>query len=811
MGKRLSPRTGRRPAGHPLVAPLEPRWLMCAQHSDIALAVPGDIGFYPAVEQATPSAGPVGNAVTGDGIIAAGAPLGSLPLLSSNPSAVAKLYLDFDGDTTTRWGAYSPGTTPAFDADGDAGTFSSTELAAIEEIWARVAEKYSPFNLDVTTADPGNRNDFQTLRVVIGGDGSWFGPGAGGVAYVGGFINTASNTVFVFPSNLGNSAKAAAEAAAHESGHGFGLQHQGLWTNGVLTAEYHPGADGAAPIMGMSYASPRGQWWLGTPSTSATARQDDLAVLSNTSTNRFGYRADDTGNTGVAARPLSVTGAAISGAGVIEQTSDVDVFWLSTGAGEVNLRVEPVLGGMLDARITLHDASGGLVALADNGLSEAVTVNVPAGTYYLSVASHGVYGDIGQYTVSGSIVAAPKVIETPTELGAWAVSSRQINVYWRDNSASETAMELQRSSDGGASWSTVAVLSADSASYSDTAVSGGTSYAYRVRAYNATGSSAYCNPMLVTTRPDAPAALTAEAASPTQIDLGWADVSGEAGYRVERWVDGAGWVAVGLVPADATNFQSSHLSGGAVHYHRVVATSEAGDSAASQVVAAATPAAPRATARFAGNDYATKGTWQGVLGSEGYVIPGLAPSLPSVVSFDVVGATALSSGPTSDPRAVQMPGSPGARWASAWSGTGRMSFDFGFADGASHRLSMYLVDSQRSGHALHIEVIDVNTGRVLVQQPLSGFEEGRYLAWDVSGAVRIRVSALGPVNPAVAAFFIDPLPSAAPAGTIPAPSLAPAVAGSPRPPAANLFSYTRVLDWYRQQVRLRRWSVLTPE
>ena len=40
------------------------------------------------------------------------------------PGAAATLYLDFDGDVTSSWGSYHPGTTPAFDQDGDPTTVS---------------------------------------------------------------------------------------------------------------------------------------------------------------------------------------------------------------------------------------------------------------------------------------------------------------------------------------------------------------------------------------------------------------------------------------------------------------------------------------------------------------------------------------------------------------------------------------------------------------------------------------------------------------------------------------------------------------
>ena len=180
--------------------------------------------------------------------------------------------------------SYNVTATPAYSTDSDTANFSDSELVNIQQIWARVAEKYSPFNIDVTTINPGSLADKVALQVVIGGNGSWAGGTYGGLAYVGSFYSYNANTVWVFEDNLGNgNAKYVAEAAAHEAGHTFGLRHQSLYdANGVKTQEYYQGTSAIAPIMGNSYYGARGLWYYGT-STSATTYQDDMAILTNTS------------------------------------------------------------------------------------------------------------------------------------------------------------------------------------------------------------------------------------------------------------------------------------------------------------------------------------------------------------------------------------------------------------------------------------------------------------------------------------------------------------------------------------------------
>lgn len=73
-------------------------------------------------------------------------------------------------------------TSPPYDTDGNPGSFSTAELSDIVAIWRSVSEDYSPFLVDVTTISQSSNNPALYTRVLIGGDGAWYGA-AGGVAY----------------------------------------------------------------------------------------------------------------------------------------------------------------------------------------------------------------------------------------------------------------------------------------------------------------------------------------------------------------------------------------------------------------------------------------------------------------------------------------------------------------------------------------------------------------------------------------------------------------------------------------------------
>ena len=115
--------------------------------------------------------------------------------------------------------------------------------------------------------------------------------------------------------------------------------------------------------MGNSYSAQRGIWWNGTSDVSSTTIQDDMAVISN-STNNFGYRAQDHGQSRATANSLSVSGLAISGSGIISKTTDTDYFTFTTGAGTVTLHVNVAqFGPTLHAKAQLFDSSGNLIAM----------------------------------------------------------------------------------------------------------------------------------------------------------------------------------------------------------------------------------------------------------------------------------------------------------------------------------------------------------------------------------------------------------------------------------------------------------------
>ncbi|MFN9721335.1 MAG: hypothetical protein ACK58L_21765 [Planctomycetota bacterium] len=388
------------------------------------------------------------------------APLTNLPLLNSKPGAPVSVILKVDGytDNDPGWIAFrnrgsGPIVTPAFDLDNDPLTFNAEELRQIEEMWYRVAEDFSPFNINVTTVAPPVLNDFEHVMVVIGGDNDW-APSAGGWGAVDGFSSGGANTNYVF-SKLFSNPHQIASASSHETGHTMGLRHQSTYdSNGNKIDEYNPGNANWAPLMGVGYSAVRDTWWNGPNSTSSTTLQDDMATLTRPANKTIALRTDDYGNTFATAFQVPITGPVLTRTGVLESNGDIDMFRVETDAGPVSFSVEGLdlrkiysqntitPGTNANLILRLYSENGTLIAEDSpaNSLSASVSATVTSGVYYVAVTHDVQYGSIGQYTLTGNIIPLPVV---PTMIGPSGTLANALPVFQWTIAGNAASYELQ--------------------------------------------------------------------------------------------------------------------------------------------------------------------------------------------------------------------------------------------------------------------------------------------------------------------------------------------------------------------------------
>ena len=359
------------------------------------------------------------------------------PVFHSNPGAPATLYLDFVGSPAFDWGgtrAHGAGSNdapiPAFTMDADANNFSQAEIDAIANIFGIVSEKFSPFNLDVTTQDPGNRTHGVTITDIIGGSqNDWYKKPNGGVSEIGSFTNTnLVPDIFAWTGDLNWSTPgkitfstdfAGGNTIPHEAGHAFGLSHQRTPAGaGLPLNEYYDGDATRSPIMGGSAngdnTAKRGMWWLTNMEPgqqSPDPIQDDLSVIANAN-NGFGYHADDWSYGHYFTMPVAADGSLGPVNGLIENTADVDPFRFqaigTTGTFKITSIFSAAGGGMLQPSGRLVDASTLQpipFSIVVNGTTATISSAslVPGHDYYVEARSFGGYSDIGEYFVSGNL------------------------------------------------------------------------------------------------------------------------------------------------------------------------------------------------------------------------------------------------------------------------------------------------------------------------------------------------------------------------------------------------------------------------
>jgi len=132
--------------------------------------------------------------------------------------------------------------------------------------------------------------------------------------------------------------------------------------------------------------------------------------------------------------------------------------------------------------------------------SYSVANSAPHRYYRLTISANGgsPLTQLSEWRLFGVGSGTTPMPAAPSGLAVTSASGDQNVVTWQDNGRWATGYRIERSIAGGA-WNWTRILPAGATRYVDAGLSGATTYAYRIRAENGTGVSAYSNSASTTT------------------------------------------------------------------------------------------------------------------------------------------------------------------------------------------------------------------------------------------------------------------------------------------------------------------------
>ncbi len=274
-------------------------------------------------------------------------------------------------------------------------------------------------------------------------------------------------------------------------------------------------------------------------------------------------------------------------------STTVTLNWVDNADNETGFNIERAIDSAFSKDLRTYDVGSDITGFSDGYV-------YPSTTYYYRICATNEAGN-SEWASYTSITTTSAILDLdlpkdPTGLEFTVTDGKEVKLTWRDNALNETGFRIQRATNSSftnneRSYTT----NKNSLTYTDTGgVSAGTTYYYRVQAYNDDGDSAWTNVVEVPI-PGAPVDLTATIINIDQVNLAWEDTANnERGYRIERSTNSAfnsGLISF-HVGMNGEYYADIQVEPSTTYYYRVYAFNDECDSPASNSVVITMPSDP---------------------------------------------------------------------------------------------------------------------------------------------------------------------------------------------------------------------------
>ena len=273
--------------------------------------------------------------------------------------------------------------------------------------------------------------------------------------------------------------------------------------------------------------------------------------------------------------------------------SRISVTWQDNSTSESGFEVHRSTTGANGTFALLATTGAGVTSYSDDGLT-------PSTEYCYEVRTVRTTGRRTTFSdFSPAACATTPAPAAPSGTDATPLNSATVQVRWIDNSTTEEGFRVERSGDGGSTWTTAGTPGPNATAFTDFGRTLEQAVCYHVFAVHSRGDSPPSNTDC-TAPPAAPTDLRATGVDGPAIDLAWMDKSSvEDGYEVQRSRDGVAFSPLADLPANSASYRDTRVTLNTTYWYEVRAKRDGGFSdfsnAATGVAVDAPPIPPSGT------------------------------------------------------------------------------------------------------------------------------------------------------------------------------------------------------------------------